>query len=315
MVKRPLAAALDPDLAEFLSWLEVERGRSANTILAYRRDLVAYLAWLQEAKHSPSEANETTLATYLLDLRASRAPASVARALAAIRQFHRFLVDEGLAAADPTDHLAGQRVPLGVPKALSEEETESLLAAVVGEDPIAKRDRAILETLYATGMRISELVGLSIDDLDLEAGYLRAFGKGAKERVIPVGRPAREALHAWLSGDARGLLAPSTWHTRSDADAVFLNQRGGRLSRQGAWAIVRRYGDAVGLGERLSPHVLRHSCATHLLDHGADIRMVQELLGHASITTTQVYTKVATERLWQVYDEAHPRARGAGARS
>ncbi len=312
---RPLPAALAPELAEFLSWLEVERGRSTNTVLAYRRDLLPYVAWLHEQGANFAEVNESNIAAYLGQLRESRAPASVARALAAIRQFHRFLVDEGMADDDPTDHLAGQRVPQGVPKALSEDETDALLAAVVGDDPIARRDRAILETLYATGMRISELVGLSLDDLDLDAGYLRAFGKGAKERVVPVGRPAIEALRAWLAGSARGLLVPTRWRARSDADAVFLNQRGGRLSRQGAWAIVRRYGDAVGLGARLSPHVLRHSCATHLLDHGADIRMVQELLGHASISTTQVYTKVATERLWQVYDEAHPRARAARARS
>lgn len=304
-----------PEVAEFLSWLEVERGRSVNTVSAYRRDLQTYVGWLAEQGHELSNADETILATYLAELRGSHAPASVARALAAIRQFHRFLVDEGVAFTDPTDHLSGQRVPAGVPKALSEDETESLLAAVAGDDPIARRDRAILETLYATGMRISELVGLSIDDIDLDAGYVRAFGKGSKERIVPLGRPARDALRAWLSSSARGLLVPASWQTRSDADAVFLNQRGGRLSRQGAWAIVRRYGDAVGLGDRLSPHVLRHSCATHLLDHGADIRMVQELLGHASISTTQVYTKVATERLWQVYDEAHPRARGAGARS
>jgi integrase/recombinase XerD len=179
----------------------------------------------------------------------------------------------------------------------------------VGDDAVARRDRAILELLYGGGLRISELVGLSLADIDADAGILRAMGKGSKERVVPIGRLARQALSAWLGRGGRDAMAPARWARRGDAEAVFLNQRGGRLSRQGAWAIVRRYGDAVGLGERLTPHVLRHSCATHMLDHGADIRVVQELLGHASIATTQVYTRVSTERLRQVYDRAHPRAR------
>jgi integrase/recombinase XerD len=201
-------------------------------------------------------------------------------------------------------------VPQGLPKALSEEDVNRLLGAVVGEDAVARRDRAILEVLYGTGLRISELVGLSLTDVALDDGLLRAFGKGSKERVVPVGRLARDALQGWLSTSGRGALAPERWARRGDAEAVFLNARGGRLSRQGAWGIVRRYGDRVGLGGRLTPHVLRHSCATHMLDRGADIRAVQELLGHASISTTQVYTKVSTERLRRVYEEAHPRAKG-----
>jgi integrase/recombinase XerD len=189
-----------------------------------------------------------------------------------------------------------------------------LLGAVAGDDAPARRDRAILEVLYACGLRVSELVGLSLSDLDLDAGLLRAFGKGSKERVVPVGRVAREALTAWLSPAGRGAMAPERWARRGDAEAVFLNMRGGRLSRQGAWGVVRKYGDKVGLDDKLTPHVLRHSCATHMLDHGADIRVVQELLGHASISTTQVYTKVSTERLRRIYDSAHPRARRGGSR-
>jgi integrase/recombinase XerD len=225
-----------------------------------------------------------------------------------VRSLHRFCVDEGAATVDPTGDVGAPRVPQGLPKALTEEEVERLLGAVVGEDAVARRDRAILELLYGAGLRISELVGLSLADLDLDAGVLRAFGKGSKERVVPVGRLAKAALGAWLGPGGRAAMAPERWARRGDADAVFLNQRGGRLSRQGAWGVVRRYGDRVGLGERLTPHVLRHSCATHMLDHGADIRVVQELLGHASIATTQVYTRVSTERLRQVYEEAHPRA-------
>jgi integrase/recombinase XerD len=177
----------------------------------------------------------------------------------------------------------------------------------VGDDPVHRRDRAILEVLYGTGMRISELCGLSFGDVDLEAGVARVLGKGAKERVVPVGRVARAALQAWLTG-GREAFVPARWARRGDAEAVFLNRRGGRLSRQAAWEIVRTYGDRVGLGSRLSPHVLRHCCATHMLDHGADIRIVQELLGHASVSTTQVYTKVSTDRLRAVYTSAHPRA-------
>jgi integrase/recombinase XerD len=226
-----------------------------------------------------------------------------------VRSLHRFLADEGLALVDPTGDIGGPRVPAGLPKALSEEEVGSLLDAVVGSDPVARRDRAILEVLYGTGLRISELVGLSLGDVALDDGVLRAFGKGAKERMVPVGRMARQALADWLARSGRGALVPDRWARRGDAEAVFLNTRGGRLSRQGAWGIVRGYGDKVGLGDRLTPHVLRHSCATHMLDHGADIRAVQELLGHASISTTQVYTRVSTERLRVVYESAHPRAR------
>jgi integrase/recombinase XerD len=203
-------------------------------------------------------------------------------------------------------------VPQGVPKALSEEEVERLLAAVGGDDAPARRDRAILELLYGTGMRIGELVGLSLGDLVVEDRLIRVLGKGSKERIVPLGRMAAAALEAWLSPDGRGVMTPERWLRRGDAEAVFLNARGGRLGRSGAWGIVRAHGDAAGLRGRLSPHVLRHSCATHLLDHGADIRVVQELLGHASISTTQVYTKVSAERLRAVYESAHPRAHHPG---
>jgi len=185
---------------------------------------------------------------------------------------------------------------------------EALLEAVVGDDAAARRDRAILEVLYGTGLRISELVGLRLGDVDLESALLRAFGKGSKERVVPVGRHAIAALTDWLAPGGRPALAPEQWKRRADADAVFLNRRGGRLTRQGAWLVVTRWGRIAGLDGKLTPHVLRHSCATHMLDHGADIRAVQEMLGHASVSTTQVYTKVSTERLFAAYRAAHPRA-------
>ena len=301
---------------EFLSWLAVEKGRSANTLAAYRRDLRAYGEFVHGRGVALAEVTEPLIEDYLAFLRAAdRAASSVNRALVAVRSLHRFLLDEGYASSDPAGDVGGPRVPQGLPKALPESDVERLLAAVVSDDAIARRDRAILEVLYGTGARISEVVGLSLTDVDLESGLLRVFGKGAKERVVPLGRPAGEALVAWLSGSGRGALSPERWARRGDAEAVFLNARGGRLTRQGAWAIVRKYGDKAGLRGRLTPHVLRHSCATHMLDHGADIRAVQELLGHASVSTTQVYTKVSAERLRRVYEAAHPRATADAGRS
>jgi integrase/recombinase XerD len=298
------------EVEELLSWLAVEKGRSANTVAAYRRDLNAYWEFLSGRGLTLDTVTDAVIEDYLAFMRASgKAPASVARALVSVRSLHRFCEDEGLAAANPAEDVERPRVPAGLPKALSEDEVASLLGAVVGTDPLARRDRAILEVLYGCGIRVSELVGLSLGDLDLESGLLRAFGKGAKERVVPVGRLARHALAEWIAAGGRGALVPHRWARRGDAEAVFLNARGGRLSRQGAWGVVRHYGDRVGLGDRLTPHVLRHSCATHMLDHGADIRVVQELLGHASISTTQVYTKISTERLRRAYEAAHPRAR------
>jgi len=303
---------LSNESEELLTWMGVERGRSANTLAAYRRDLAAYEEFLRGRGVALADVPERLVEDYVAFLRAAgRRPASIARALVAVRSLHRFCLDEGQATTDPSSEVGLPRVPQGLPKALTEEEIDGLLAAAAGEGATGRRDRAILEVLYGTGVRISELVGLSLADLvALDEGSVRVFGKGAKERVVPVGRMARQALADWLTLSGRGALAPERWARRGDAEAVFLNARGGRLSRQGAWAIVRRYGHRAGLGDRLTPHVLRHSCATHMLDHGADIRVVQELLGHASIATTQVYTRVSAERLRVVYEQAHPRARG-----
>ncbi|MGI8778201.1 MAG: tyrosine-type recombinase/integrase [Acidimicrobiales bacterium] len=300
---------------ELLSWLAGEKGRSANTVAAYRRDLAAYGRFLSGRGLAPAEVTETVVEDYLGVLRATgRAPASVARALVSVRALHRFLETEGRATGNPAGHVGPPRVAAGPPWALSEQEASRLLEAVVGDDATTRRDRAIVEVLYACGLRVSELVGLSLGDVDLDGGLLRVGGGDGpaaargRERVVPVEGPAAAALVAWLSPSGRGALAPVRWARRGDADAVFLNARGGRLSRQGAWRIVNHYGEKVGLAGRLTPHVLRHSCATHMIDHGADIRVVQELLGHASMSSTQAYTRGSTDRLRRAYRSAHPRA-------
>lgn len=297
-------------MEEYLSWLAVERGRSANTLAAYRRDLGRYNEFLRSRRMAVEGVDETTVLAYVEHLKsASLAPASVRRGTVTVRSMHGFLADEGSTGRDPTSELAVPKAPDALPKALSEEDIGRLLDAVVGITASDYRDRAILELLYGTGMRISELCGLSLGDLDFDDSMVRVLGKGSKERVLPFGRIAREALGDWLGPSGRAKLAPTRWARRGDADAVFLNHRGGRLTRQGAWGVVRKYAQRVGLDDRLHPHVLRHSCATHLLEHGADVRTVQELLGHASLTTTQRYTRVTPERLRRAYDDAHPRAR------
>jgi integrase/recombinase XerD len=306
-------------LAEHETWLTVERGLAQNSLAAYRRDLRRYAAYLRrKGLTDPAAVGEQVVSAYVEQLKRAvdddgnprYAPSSIARALVAVRSFHRFCLDEGFVELDPSEEVGAPRVPQGIPKALTEEEVEDLLDAVPGDDPRALRDRAILEMLYATGVRISELVGLDRPDLDLEDGVARVLGKGSKERVVPVGRSAREAVNDYLANGRPELERPVT-RIRVTGDPLLLNARGGRLTRQGCWKIVTAAGDRVGLSGRLSPHVLRHSCATHMLEHGADIRVVQELLGHASLSTTQVYTKVSPERLRAVYELAHPRARTA----
>ena len=309
------ARSLPAEAEALLQWLAVEQGRAAATLAAYRRDLRAYAPWLAERGQAVREVGEAAVIDWIGELRRrGLAPATVARSMVAVRSLHRFLAAEGLAPDDPTAAVDRPRVPRGLPKALTEEEVARLLAAPTGDDPRARRDRALLELLYGTGARVSEAVGLSLGDLDLDASLVRLFGKGSKERIVPVGAHATRALVAWLGEGGRRALEPERWRRRDDASAVFLGARGSRLTRQGAWDVIRRHGLAVGLGGRLSPHVLRHSCATHMLDHGADIRAVQELLGHATVSTTQVYTLVSTERLWDVYRSAHPRASGGRGR-
>jgi integrase/recombinase XerD len=301
----------------WLEHLRVERGAAANTLSSYQRDLARYRQFLHERGISdPAAVSESDVTEFLASLREGApqrpplSPSSAARTLVAVRGLHRFLVMEGATDTDPAVGVAPPKVPKRLPKAISINDVEDLLStASLGGTPAALRDRAMLEVLYGAGARISEVVGLDLDDidlddLDLEQGSVRLVGKGSKERVVPLGSYAREAVRAYTvrARPAMALRGKGT-------PAIFLNQRGGRLSRQGAWAAIHAVAERAGLGDKVSPHTLRHSFATHMLDGGADIRVVQELLGHASVTTTQIYTMVTVQRLREVYAEAHPRAR------
>jgi integrase/recombinase XerD len=313
----PKVTQLGRQIERFLDYLSVERGVATNTLNAYRRDLRLYAAGLAQREITTiEEISEEDVAGFLTDLAAQEyAPgkhystATVARVLAAVRGFHRHLVMEGIAKADPAEPVGSMRIPRALPKALALEEVESLIAAVPADGVAAVRDRAMLEMLYAAGLRISELTALDVDDVDIEARTVRCIGKGSKERIVPVGRIAIDRLHAYLTRSRPNLAAKG----RSEP-ALFLNQRGRRLTRQGCWKLLKRYAERANMTRRISPHTLRHSFATHLLDGGADIRIVQELLGHASVSTTQVYTRVSQEKLREVYDSAHPRAARSSAR-
>ena len=303
--------APDARIEEFLSYLRFERGLADNTISAYRRDLTLWRSYCRERGIAPGDATSADVTDYLAHLRSrktdgsSYSPASVARMLVSLRSFHRFLVREGHAVGDPTAKVGSPKRPRSIPKAIPLEDVERLIDLAAGEG-LGRRDRAILETLYAAGMRISELVNLDVDDLDLDGGaVLIRAGKGGRSRRVPIGRAARAALGNYLTTVRPDLARKAS----TPAGAVFLNARGSRLSRQGCWKILRRYAEMAGLEDRVSPHTLRHSFATHMLDAGADIRVVQDLLGHASLATTQVYTLVSDSKLREVYYSSHPRAR------
>jgi integrase/recombinase XerD len=304
-----VSRALSDGAEEYLSWLAVEKGRSRNTLAAYRRDIEVWEAWAHESGTDPTRAGTGDIERHLAERRdQGRHAASMARTTTALRGMFRFLADEGVITEDPAADLHSPRLPRRLPKALDEEQVLGLLDSVSGSGPTDLRDRALLELLYGTGARISEVVGLSLLDLQGDDGLLRVFGKGAKERLVPLGGPAHHALERWLGPSGRSRMVPARWGSRNDAEAVFLNTRGGRLSRQGAWAIVSHRAERVGIGSLVSPHVLRHSCASHMLAHGADIRVVQELLGHVSIATTQIYTRLSQDHLRASYERAHPRA-------
>lgn len=318
MAVAAVSGELPLDVEEFLVHLVVEKGRSPLTISAYRRDLRRYVQFLADSSgRTVSDATPGDVAAFATALRASGlAASSTTRTLVAVRTMHRWLAAEGLLHSDPATTVETPGLPQPLPKALSEEQVMRLLDTVElavtnsVRSPFALRDRALLETLYGTGIRVSELCGLRFGDVDLDGALLRVLGKRSKERIVPLGRHAIRTLGEWMD-EGRPVMVPGRWRSRDDADAVFLGSKGTRLTRQGAWLVLSKRSSEAGLASaHISPHVLRHSCATHLLDNGADIRTVQEMLGHASVSTTQIYTRVATERLWQAYADAHPRAGG-----
>ncbi|WP_442914317.1 site-specific tyrosine recombinase XerD [Kribbella sp. NBC_01245] len=297
-------------VSSYLDHLTVERGLAANTLASYRRDLKRYVGFLAEASVSElSGISEASVSGFLMRLREGDADhpplttSSAGRSVVAVRGFHRFCLREGLTGTDPAAAVKPPPPPQRLPKALSVDEVTRILNAAAGEDVLNARDAALLEFLYGTGARISEAVGLDVDDIDIEAGAVLLRGKGGKERVVPVGSYALEALSAY-----KVRARPELVSRGRGSHALFLNARGGRLSRQSAWTVLRRAAAKAGIAKEISPHTLRHSFATHLLDGGADVRVVQELLGHASVTTTQVYTLVTVDKLREIYATTHPRA-------
>jgi integrase/recombinase XerD len=298
---------------DFLAYLELERGLSRNTLKAYRSDLLQYGQFLAEAGVEPLEATERHLNKFVTGLaeggngRGPVAPATVQRKVACLRSFHRHLRREGLLEHDPAANLRGPKRAQRLPHVLARAEVQRLLAQPSGTDPAALRDRALLELMYACGLRASEAITLEVGDLDLEAGVLRARGKGSKERLVPIGSEAVRAVRHYLSR-GRPRLAGERAERR-----LFVNQRGGELTRQGLYKIVQRHARGAGLADKMSPHTLRHTFATHLLAGGCDLRSLQEMLGHADIATTQIYTHLSAERLRDVYHQAHPRATARSA--
>jgi integrase/recombinase XerD len=302
--KRPDETAWPALVNEYLVYIKVEKGLSPRTVEAYGRDLRRWSDFISRCgKSTPQEVEREEITLFLEEMRGrGLSPRSLARTTATLRSFQRFLVEEGIYGSLPATDLPSPRHAHILPRVLSQEEVERLLEQPILEDPPGLRDKAILESLYGTGIRISELTGLDLEDMDLRERELRVLGKGARERVVPIGDAAAAALREYV-GLGRPKLARD-----SSQRALFLNQRGGRLTRQGAWELVKKYAGRVGLREKITPHTLRHSYATHLLENGADLRYIQELLGHVSISTTQIYTHVSKARVRESYLKAHPHA-------
>ena len=304
-VAQPVGERRFEDLVlDFLAYLEFERGLSRNTLDAYRSDLLQFGRFLEGRDMGAAHATSSDVADFLAELGSkSASPATIHRKAACLRSFYRHLRREGVRDSDPTASLSAPRRGRKLPQVLTRGEVDKLLAQPRGTEPAALRDRALLELMYACGLRASEAISLAVGDVDLEDGLLRARGKGSKERIVPVGQRALSAVRVYLQ---RG--RPQLIRRKPEEKNLFVNFRGGPLTRQGLYKIVRRHAQTAGLADRMSPHTLRHSFATHLLAGGCDLRSVQEMLGHADVSTTQLYTHLSSGRLKEVYFKAHPRA-------
>ena len=312
---RRVEARYEAQVLDFLAYLEFERGLARNTLDAYRTDLLQYGAFLAERGRSATEVDRADVADFLADLATGRpasgeddpgrppcSPATISRKTACLRSFYRHLRREELISDDPTASLSPPAKSRKLPHVLSQAEVGKLLDSAKGSDPIAVRDRALLEVMYGCGLRASEAIGLEVGDADLRHGFVRPHGKGSKDRVVPLGREASRALERYLRSGRPELV-------NGDPERkLFVNFRGGALSRQGLYKIIQRHAKAAGLADKMSPHTLRHTFATHLLSGGCDLRSVQEMLGHADVATTQLYTHLSRERIKEVYFAAHPRA-------
>lgn len=294
-------------LKQFLHYLSVERGLARNSLEAYERDLTAFLENLQNDQKVSDikQVARVHIVHYMMKLRqAGRASSTVARTVTAIRGFFKFLAQEQVIEVDPAQHLETPKRDKKLPKVMDLGEVERLLEAPRRDEPTGIRDKAMLELLYAAGIRVSELVSLNIDDVNQGMGFVRCFGKGSKERIIPLGRIALEWLDRYIQ-----TARPKLMKGRQADKALFVNRNGGRLTRQGFWKIIKQYGEQARIEKEITPHMLRHSFATHLLENGADLRAVQEMLGHSDISTTQIYTHVTKVRMKDVYNQTHPRAK------
>ncbi|MCZ2259510.1 site-specific tyrosine recombinase XerD [Sporosarcina sp. G11-34] len=292
-------------LEDYIHFLKVERQLADNTIISYRRDLEDYLVFIEQQGFKTIESiNRQEILTYLEKLNSEgKSSRTVSRNISSIRSFHQFLLREKVTTGDPTVHIDLPKIEQKLPRVLSMDEVEKLIDSPDRSKPQGVRDNALLEILYGTGMRVSELIGLDIDDIHLSMGFVRVFGKGGKERIVPLGSQAIKACNRYIE-EARPLFIAK----QRGVDALFVNMRGNRISRQGCWKLLKGHALNAGLRSELTPHILRHSFATHLIENGADLRAVQEMLGHADISTTQIYTHVSRARLKEVYVKFHPRA-------
>lgn len=289
-------------LDQFLDGIWLESGLSANTLAAYRTDLLAFQIWLAKKGLTLEQVTRADLLAYLAaNVRAGLSPRSSARHLSTLRRFYRYLLIQGRTKVDPTADVRSPVIGRPLPKNISEQGVEKLLSTPPRDTALGSRDRAMLETMYASGLRVSELVGLTLNELDLTTGLVRVIGKGGRERIVPLGEEASESLREYL-GQARSDLLKAQL-----TDAVFVTRRGGPMTRQAFWQLIKRYAQQAGIGAEFSPHSLRHAFATHLLNHGADLRTVQMLLGHTDLSTTQIYTHVARARLQSLHGTHHPR--------